>query len=183
LASAGVGLQPSEGAAVEVDGDPLVVIGLQVFNVYLAGDAFVAVLDRRGSLRHGDAAHPGAGHEVEGVWQGESAQGGDVFGEHLDVGAAEPQQPYLLGAGGGVAVVDIDRGVGGEALAQVAAGCFEQFGTAYLDGVGRNVEPPRASAGGDGYVVQVLCAERVGQHRAVGLGKSSQTDGKTGEET
>ena len=125
----GVRLIASGGTAEEVGRHPVGVGSLRLLelDVDLPGQRLVAVLDGRGALAHLDALHPRSGDVAQGIGRGGSAEVGDVLGEQLDVGAREAQQTDLLGSRGGVGVVDVDRRVGDEALAEVAAGGAEQL--------------------------------------------------------
>ncbi len=96
-------------------------------DIDLPRDGLVAVLDRRGAFRHLNALHPRAGHITQGKGGGGTAVVRDVFGQHLHIGAREAEELDLLRPRGGIGVAHVDRRVGGEALAQVAAGGAGQF--------------------------------------------------------
>ena len=85
-------------------------------------------------LAHLDVLHPRAGHVSQRIREAGTTQVGHVLGEHLHVGATQPQQLDLSGAGGRITVGDIHRRIGGKLLAQVAAGGTYQF--ALSDGLG-----------------------------------------------
>ena len=134
----GISFHTAHRVAIEVHRHALVVVGLQVLNVYLSCYTLIAISHRRRTLRHLDAVHPRARNVVEGIGGGGAAEVGQVLGQHLHVGAAQPQQLYLLGSRGGIAVVHVHGGVGGEALAKVATGGLEQLFTPYQHGVCRS---------------------------------------------
>ena len=107
--------------AVEVEKHPLLLVGLEVLHVDLAGDALVALLDARGAFADRDAAHPASGHEIKHVGLHGATHHGQTLDEHLHILSAEAQEFDLSGSHRSVAVVDVDRGVVDETLAQVAA--------------------------------------------------------------
>ena len=163
--AAEVSLQARLAVGVEVGVELLGVVGLQVLNVNLAGDALVAVLHRRCTLRHLYALHPRARHVVERVGQGTAPQVGQLLGEHLHVGAAEAQQLDLLGARGSIAVAHVDRRIGGEALAQIAAGSLEQLLPANGHTVDRTAHPSGGGTGGDRHFLdRCLLVDAVSRH-------------------
>ena len=84
-----IGLQATHGVAVEVYRQALIVIGLQILNVYLACDTLVAVADRRRALRHLDAVHPRTRHVVEGIGCCCPTEVRQVLGQHLHVNATQ----------------------------------------------------------------------------------------------
>ena len=171
----GIGLQTAQGAAIEVHRHSLVTVWFQILDVYLSRDALIAVTHRRRALRHLDAVHPRAGDVVERVGGCRPTEVWQVLGEHLHVGTAQSQELDLLGARGGVAIVHVDAGIRGKALAQVTAGCLEQFLTAYQYGVGRSPHASRSCPSrGDGHVRQADCfvGHRVCLQRVICLSES-----------
>ena len=115
------------GIAVEQKDIRIFDLRLLVFHIDLSGERLIAVFHARRPFAHLDALHPRAGHVVQAEGLGEVAQGGDIFGQHLHVGAGESEEFDLSGTGGGVAVVDIDRGIVDKTLAEVAAGGAQEF--------------------------------------------------------
>ena len=105
----------------------LVVLGLEILHVDLSGHGLVAVLHAGIALAHLYAFHPRAGHIAQGIGYCGTTEVGEVLGEHLHVFATESEQLDLLGTCGGIVVAHVDRRVGGEALAEVAAGSFEEL--------------------------------------------------------
>ena len=129
---------------------------LQIFHVDLSGGGFVAVDDRCGAFRHLYALHPRSGNIFHAVIRGQTANAGCVFAQHLYVVARQAEHFYLFGAGGGVAVSHIDRGVGFETFRQIAAGGFAEFGAGDFLGLHRR-DARRYGAGRpccDGNIVQ-----------------------------
>ena len=98
-----------------------------VFHIDLSRQRLIAIFHARRPFAHLDALHPRAGHVVQAEGLGEVAHRGDVFGQHLHVGAGQSEELNLPSAGGGVAVVDIDRGIVDKTLAEVAAGGAQKF--------------------------------------------------------
>ena len=58
----GIGLELTHGVTIEIEGDTLVIIGLKILHIDLAGDRLIAIAHRGTTLRHLDALHPGAWH-------------------------------------------------------------------------------------------------------------------------
>ena len=138
------------GIAVEQQYIRVFHLRLFVFHIDLSRQRLVAIFHARRPFAHLDALHPRAGHVVQTEGLGEVAQGGDIFGQHLHVGAGQPEELNLPSAGGGVAVVHIHRRVVHETLAEVAAGGAQEF------------------VSGDGFVV---LRETEGVKEALALGR------------
>ena len=98
-----------------------------VFHIDLSRQRLVAIFYARRPFAHLDALHPRAGCVVQSERLSKVAHRGDIFGQHLHVGAGQPEEFDLSGTGGGVAVVDIDRRVVDKTLAEVAAGGAQEF--------------------------------------------------------
>ena len=124
-----IALDASVGVGIAVEQKDIGIFDLRllVFHIDLPGERLIAVFHTRGAFAHLDALHPRAGHVVQAEGLGEVAHRGDVFGQHLHVGAGQPEEFDLPGTGGGVTVVDIDRGVVDKTLAEVAAGGAQEF--------------------------------------------------------
>ena len=115
------------GIAVEQQHIRVFHLRFLVFHIDLSRQRLIAIFHARRPFAHLDALHPRAGHVVQAEGLGEVAHRGDVFGQHLHVGAGQSEELNLPSAGGGVAVVDIDRGVVDKTLAEVAAGGAQEF--------------------------------------------------------
>ena len=124
-----IALDASVGVGIAVEQKDIGIFDLRllVFHIDLPGERLIAVFHARGAFAHLDALHPRAGHVVQAEGLGEVAHRGDVFGQHLHVGAGQPEEFDLSGTGGGVTVVDIDRGIVDKTLAEVAAGGAQEF--------------------------------------------------------
>ena len=115
------------GIAVEQQHIRVFHLRFLVFHIDLSRQRLIAIFHARRPFAHLDALHPRAGHVVQAEGLGEVAHRGDVFGQHLHVGAGESEKFDLSGTGGGVAVVDIHRRVVDKTLAEVAAGGAQKF--------------------------------------------------------
>ncbi len=98
-------------------------IELWLFHLHvdLSGYRLIAVLYRRCTFRHLYRLHPRTRDIAEAVGRRRSAEVWYILSKHLHIRARQPQQTYLPGACGGVGIVDVDRRIGGEALAEIAA--------------------------------------------------------------
>ena len=73
------------------------------------------------------ALHPWTWHVAQREWGCCATEVGQVFCHHLHVCSGKSEQLDLSCSCCRIAIVDIYRRIGGEALAQVAAGCLEEF--------------------------------------------------------
>jgi len=122
-----VALEPFVAVAEQVEEKPLGGGRFLVFDIDLPRGAFEAVDHRGGSFRYLDGFHPGTGDVVESERRAQPPDKGNVLGDDLAVDARQAQQLYLPGAGDGIGIDHIDRGVGLEALRQIAAGGPVEF--------------------------------------------------------
>ena len=105
----------------QVDRQRVLYLWLEQFDVDLAGGRFVAVDDGGGTFADLNTAHPRSGDVLQTKGLREPSHSGRVLLDELDIGAAQAQQPDLLGAGRGVGVRYIDRGAGLERFTEVTA--------------------------------------------------------------
>ena len=129
----GVSLDTAIGCGEDIGGDELVGRRLLVLNIYLPREGLVAVDDSPDTLGDLYAVHPGARDIAESVGCGETAEVGDILDEHLDIATGETEHLDSASTRCSVGIVDIDRGVSLEALAEVAAGSLAEFGAIHVD--------------------------------------------------
>ena len=94
---------------------------LDVLHIDLTCDALIAVFHARRALAHLNALHPWSGYITQRIRQTRPSQVGHILGEHLHIGAAQPQQLYLSSTGCRVTIGNIYRRIGSERLAKIAA--------------------------------------------------------------
>ena len=110
---------------------------LEILDVDLSGDRFVAVDDRRGAFADLHGVHPRTRNilHTEGLRQ--SAHGRRVLRQQLHIRAAQAEHLDLLGTCGGVGIRHIHRGGCLKALAQVTTGGTAELSLAERLGVER----------------------------------------------
>ena len=115
------------GIAVEQQHIRVFHLRFLVFHIDLSRQRLVAIFYARRPFAHLDALHPRARCVVQPERLSKVAQGGDIFGQQLDVGAGQSEEFNLPRTGRGVVVVHIHRRVVHETLSEVAAGGAQEF--------------------------------------------------------
>ncbi len=141
---------------IDIGPHPIGTLWLEKLYIYLPRGALISVFDARCPLAHLYRLHPGSGHIAKTVGECCAAQIRYVFGEHLDIGAAESKEFYLSCSRGSVAVAYIDRGVGRERLAEVAAGSAYQLALTNEVGIVHAVTCLDALGGFDHHLLEVV---------------------------
>ena len=111
----------------KIDRERILQLWAQEFDIDLTGSGFIAVDDGGCTFAHLDGAHPRTGYILETKGLRQTAYGGCVLLEELDVGAAETEQTDLLGAGSSIGIRHIDRSVGLEGFGEVTARRTTEF--------------------------------------------------------
>ena len=109
------------GKEVEKQFLALIVFRLFVVHVDLPANRLESVTNRGSAFGNGDAVHPCARHITQAESGGQTTEVGHILGHHLGVESTEAEQFDLFGAGDGIGIGYIDRGVGLEALSKAAA--------------------------------------------------------------